>query len=614
MPLFTQRFLDEIRTRVSIVDVVSPYTQLRKMGREWRGLSPFNAEKTPSFFVNPEKNVFKCYSSGYGGDTIRFVQLKENLNFQEAVETLAHRFGISPEYEHGTPQEARKMSLSREIYAINALAVDYYHAAFLAQTPDGVKIRAFWTQTRKFPLDLAKEFLVGYAPTDAAGLIALLREKKHSPEALRECGLFFANGMHPRFRGRLMIPIRDVQKRVVGFAARQTPMTPTDIEYEKGKYVNSPETPVFKKGALLFNLDRAKEHVEEDGSFLLVEGQLDALRCWQCGLKSVVAPQGTAVTEAQIAALRNYRAGKLECLLDGDGAGQKATLEKLLPYALKAGMELSVLPLPEGADPDELLRDGGAAAFDSVRKNALSPMEFAARASLPHGRAPSPRERADAFANLAKLILLCDSEIAAQGYLRDAARFLGIDSTDAAHDFSALRRAHLRREARPILPEDATQEPEPEAPENEGSRQLTPADDELLLLVLNHDALAKAISESMRPDWVNTSALSGRLLDRILGALREGAIERVDQFDSLVETEEERAFLIDRYALPERFDDPNRAAQLAFASVQRAYYRSRRALLENQLANTRDAAEQQRLFNALFEIRKLIQNPEPLSV
>ena len=209
-------------------------------------------------------------------------------------------------------------------------------------------------EKRKFSPELADEFKVGAAEADGGGLAAAVRRKKFSDDAVRQCGLFFTRddamltpgAMKPRFRGRLMIPIRDHQGRVVAFTARQTELTPEDDPAREAKYVNSPETPIFTKGNLLFNLDRARSHVGEGKPFVLVEGQLDALRCWSVGLKTAVAPQGTAITEVQMALLRRYHP-QVECFFDSDAAGQKAAL-RFLPLALKAGVEARFLTLAGG--------------------------------------------------------------------------------------------------------------------------------------------------------------------------------------------------------------------------------------------------------------------------
>jgi DNA primase len=378
VPKIKRSSIDEVRARVSLYDVVAPYVTLKKAGAKWKGLSPFTQEKTPSFHVDPGKNLYYCFSSSQGGDIFKFVQTKENLGFQEAVEALAQRFGLTLEYEDdGRPREAQ--SVRKELFDLHEAATAHFHAAFLRNDDGGAFIRQYWVDSRRFDLALAKEFKIGWASPDGGGLLeALLKTKKFAPETFFACGLFFyregerdpARG-RPRFRGRLMIPIRDIQGRVIAFTARQTERTPADDSSREAKYVNSPETPLFRKGDVLFNLDRAHAPVREAGRFIMVEGQLDALRCWSTGIKFAVAPQGTAITENQFLLLRRY-AGRVDCLLDGDAAGQRAAL-RALPLAIKAGMEIRFLPLASDEDPDELFLEKGV---PPLQPHGKKPMRY----------------------------------------------------------------------------------------------------------------------------------------------------------------------------------------------------------------------------------------------
>ena len=355
MPAIKASSLRDLKARVNLLEVASRVVSMRKVGSRFRGLCPFHQEKTPSFYVNPENGFYKCFGCGKAGDAITFVRETEGLNFTEAVETLAKRFGVPLEYEAGSGPTREERSLRQELFDLHETAAEFFYQAFKGPGAAGDFLRAYWTGPRRFPLELADEFKIGAADAAGGELAALLR-RKYSEEALRQCGLFFAprdggplmlGALKPRFRGRLMIPIRDHQGRVVAFTARQTDLTPADDPAREAKYVNSPETPIFTKGNLLFNLDRARQHVGEDRPFLLVEGQLDALRCWQVGLTTAVAPQGTAITDTQLVLLRRYLP-QVECFLDGDSAGQKAAM-RLLPMALKAGLEVKFLVLQPGA-------------------------------------------------------------------------------------------------------------------------------------------------------------------------------------------------------------------------------------------------------------------------
>ena len=372
MPVIKPSCIRDLKLRVNIADVVSRVVTLRKAGAgRLKGLCPFHNEKTPSFHVDGDKGYYKCFGCGKAGDAITFVRETEQLNFSEAIEALGKRFGIPIEYEEGSGGPSREeRSLRQEIFDLHDVAAEHFFQAFKARDAAGEYMRALWTDKRRFPMEIADEFKIGAVDADGSGLGGALLRRKFSEEALRRCGLFFIyddaaitlHALRPRFRGRLMIPIRDHQGRVVAFTARQTELTPQDDPAREAKYVNSPETPIFTKGNLLFNLDRARTAVGDGKPFVLVEGQLDALRCWSVGLKTAIAPQGTSITESQLVLLRRYHT-QVECFFDSDSAGQKAAL-RFLPMALKAGLEVRFLAAAGDGkvDPDLLFLEKGIAA------------------------------------------------------------------------------------------------------------------------------------------------------------------------------------------------------------------------------------------------------------
>src|SRR5271154_1562773 len=347
MPVIKKSCVRELKLRVNLADVISRVVSLKKAGgSRLKGLCPFHNEKTPSFNVDADKGFYKCFGCGKAGDAITFVRETEQLSFTEAIEALGQRYGVAIEYEEGSGPTREERSLRQELFDLHDTAAGHFHDSFRAAGVPGDFMRDYWTRERRFEASLAEEFKIGAAAPDGGGLGAAVLKKKYSEDAIRQCGLFYirddamitVGALRPRFRGRLMIPIRDHQGRVVAFTARQTAQTPEDDPSREAKYVNSPETPIFTKGHLLFNLDRARTAVGEGKPFVMVEGQLDALRCWSVGLKTAVAPQGTSITEGQLALLRRYHA-EVECFFDSDGAGQKAGL-RLLPLALKAGIEV----------------------------------------------------------------------------------------------------------------------------------------------------------------------------------------------------------------------------------------------------------------------------------
>jgi DNA primase len=610
--------IDDLRARVNIVDVVSPYVTLKKAGAKWKGLSPFNHEKTPSFQVDPAKNLYYCFSSGQGGDIFKFVQTKENLSFFEAVETLAHRFGITLEYEDdGRPQVA--LSLRKELFDLHEAATVHFHQCFLRADAGGKFIRDYWEQQRKFDLSLAKEFKIGWAPPDGGGLLEVLLKRRISLESLQACGLFYyregerdpARG-RPRFRGRLMIPIRDIQGRVIAFTARQTAHTPTDDASHEAKYVNSPETPLFRKSDILFNLDRAHAPVREAGRFILVEGQLDALRCWSVGLTSAVAPQGTAITENQFALMRRY-AGRVDCLLDGDSAGQKAAL-RALPLALKAGLEIRYLVLPPESDPDELLLEKGAAVLAELDRTALSAMAFAMRSLLPMPN-PSAREKADALRSLFEMLAQSDSAILRDDYLAEACRLAGVERTAAERELARFLARPTQRVAPPLAESSPNNSPSSTSSKSEPfNDKLTTVEFELLVLGFHDESLMPAIAQLIDPQWIDTSSWAGRVLDRCLAAHREDAWPGADHLDELLETEEERQLLANLRSRPFQAEDPIQAVDECLKAIFEKYYRRELSQLRTRLANTPLAEKDTMaaLMARIKEVQQILRHPPKL--
>lgn len=587
MPRVTQSSIESIKHQVNLVDVVSPYVQLKRAGRSWKGLSPFTQEKTPSFYVHPDRGFYKCFSTGEGGDCFTFVMKQENLEFIEAVEFLAKKFNVTLEYEEGGPSR-EEVSLRKQLFELHELATTWFHQQFLESKEAG-PVRDYWKNQRGFTPETAKEVKIGYAPAARDALALHCKEHNVSTAAMHQSGLFFARDgesnheyFKSRFRGRLMIPIRDVQGRVVAFTARQLSQTPEDDPAREAKYVNSPETPIFHKGRILFGMDHARTHLKDGGSFLLVEGQLDAIRCWSVGLHTAVAPQGTAITDDQLHLMRRYDPSSIECLLDGDSAGRKAAL-RALPLAFKAGLEFRFLLLPEKADPDDLLREQGADALEPLRKTAKSGIELAISDSLPEGRAPTTHEKTTALRTIFELLHHVPSEVAREDYIQIAARLVGVDPQAALRDFQKV--------AAPRPAYQGEQPPQEAAPKAPKDPLLTQATWELLWLVLHHPEYANKLSEIIDYEWINTTSITGRLLTRLLAELREGLIESVEQIESIIDSVEERQLLADIHARDLNVEIPSRHIEFCLGSLRRNYVEAQVKKLRQQSMNAPPEAQ-----------------------
>ncbi len=588
MPVIKPTCVRDLKLRVNLADVVSRVVTLKKAGAgRLKGLCPFHNEKTPSFNVDADKGFYKCFGCGKAGDLISFVRETEQLGFTEAVEALGQRFNVVIEYEAGSGGPSREeRSLRQEIFDLHELAAEHYHQAFKAATPTGEFMRSYWVEQRRFDPALADEFKIGAAAAVDEGLGALLLRRKFSEEAIRQCGLFFVRdgalltlgSLKPRFRGRLMIPIRDHQGRVVAFTARQTGLTPADDPAREAKYVNSPETPVFTKGHLLFNLDRARTAVGEGRPFLLVEGQLDALRCWSVGLKAALAPQGTSITEPQLVLLRRYHT-QVECLLDGDSAGQKAAL-RFLPMALKAGLEVRFLLLAPGDDPDSLFHERGLAAYEELRRGALSAMAFACRAALPDPGAASAELKTRAAQTLLELVAAAEGEVARSEFLAEAAAHLRLAPAALQRDFQSL----LARQSRQAAGRPAAAHPAP-APAPAAANTGQSPEHHLLILCLHFEALGKALAAALPHEWIDPSHPAGVLLSRFLGEFEHDTWPGRDHLDPLLETADEKtlaaSLLFDRPAI----DDPVKVATEGLRQLRTRALEPRLRQIELALAN-----------------------------
>jgi DNA primase len=564
MPLVKPSCVRELRTRVNIVDVISRSVTLKKAGSRFKGLCPFHQEKSPSFHVNPDMGVYKCFGCGKSGDLITFVRETEGLNFIETIEALGQRFHIPIEYEAGSGPTREERSLRQELFELHDVAAQHFHDEFRSDSKTGQWMRNYWVDDRKFSAELAEEFKVGAADANGSGLGALLLERKFSEAALRQCGLFFIyddatislRSLRHRFRGRLMIPIRDHQGRVVAFTARQTELTPDSDPAKDAKYVNSPETPIFTKSHLLFNLDRARTEAKPGHPFVMVEGQLDCLRAYSVGLKTAVAPQGTSITEGQLALLHRYH-HQVECFFDGDSAGQKAAL-RFLPMALKAGLEVKFIVGDDDGklDPDLLMMAEGLSGYEAIRETALSAMSFACRALVPAGRDARPEEKTAALSSLFEIVMAAESEVARSEFLKEASTHLGLSLSALAADFERHRRQRSRRFS-PPGPE-ASPDASPPAP-NTGN--ISP-EEHILLICLHFEAFGKPLSIALPHDWIDTSHPAGALLNRVLAEFEQdawpGTRELADS--GILETPEEKALAASLLFDTPQMDDPAKVA------------------------------------------------------
>lgn len=496
-PASSDEVKERIRNAVDIVQVIGERVALRRVGRRYSGLCPFHQERTPSFSVNPEWQIWHCFGCGKGGDVFSFLMELDKLTFPEALKELADRAGIElPRREATAGSELRD-----RLHQANALARDFYRAELL--TPDGAAARGYLAQ-RGFEGEILERFEIGWAPARWDGLLTALG-KLLPVKTLEDAGLVLrrgdGSGHYDRFRNRVLFPIATGTGRTAGFGARALAAEDTP------KYLNSPETAVFRKGSLLFGLSLARKAVRERKQVIVTEGYLDAMRLHRVGLDHAVSACGTALTAEQARLLARLEP-EVVLLYDGDDAGIRAADRALEPL-LEAGLPVRVCTLPPGEDPDSFVREKGAAALRALlEERALDVPAFLAESKLTGDPAknPSPEARARRFVSLLARVR---DPIRRQFLLRRGADVFRMDESLLLEAVRGTRRAPspggsapaptAARAGRSAAP--APRAPGGAAPAPDAGEPLDPVERELACRALTEEGALAEVAERGGVGW-----------------------------------------------------------------------------------------------------------------
>jgi len=355
--------IQAVQQTADILEVVEDYLPLKKKGQNWWALSPFTDEKTPSFSVSPQKGIYKCFSTGKGGDAISFVMEMEGVGFIEAVKTLAKKYNIAFEEKELTPEQKEEVGIKESMYIVLNYASEVFED-LLNNHDDGKAIGLSYFRERGFLGKTVKTFGLGYALDNWHNFLQKAQEKGYKTEILEKAGLVLKNekGNHyDRFRGRVMFPIHSVTGRVVGFGAR------TLKKDEKPKYINSPESEVYHKSEILYGIFQAKKAIRDQNNCYLVEGYTDVISLHQAGIENVVASSGTSLTEEQIKLIGRFTKN-ITVLYDGDPAGIKASMRGV-DLILERGLDVKIVTFPNGEDPDTYVQKLGGEKFKEYLKS-----------------------------------------------------------------------------------------------------------------------------------------------------------------------------------------------------------------------------------------------------
>lgn len=413
---------DDVKSRLDITDVVGSRITLKKAGRNFKALCPFHNEKTPSFIVSPDRQTFKCFGCGKGGSVIDFIMEYEHLEFPEALELLAAQAGVTLT---NRPADTPQSRLRRRILDVNHLAAEFYHY-LLTKHALGERARDY-LKNRGISDKAVKTFMLGYSPNSWDGLFKFLLRKGYDAELLEKAGLVIrstrtysdsARNYYDRFRGRVMFALRDHRGGTVGFSGRLL-----DTNAKEAKYINSPETPVYIKGNVLYGLDVTRDAIRTEGEAIIMEGEFDVISSFQEGISNAVAIKGSALTEAHVALLKRFTE-KLTFALDSDLAGDAAA-RRGIAIADSAGLDLKVVVIPKGKDPDEAVRED-AAAFKKAVSSAIPIYDYYILSAVNRHDKTSPFGKKKIGAELLPVLAEISNPIVQAHYVKKLAETLDV--------------------------------------------------------------------------------------------------------------------------------------------------------------------------------------------
>ena len=444
--------IDEIRDRTDIVTVISDHVVLKKVGKNFKGLCPFHSEKTPSFSVSPEKRIYHCFGCGVGGNVFKFLMEIQSISFPEVLKVMAERAGIPlprNSSDHSTdPGHKERESLRK----LNEAATRYFQS--LLKNPEGGLSARNYLTSRHFDAETLERYRVGWAAPTWKGLLTHVQQKSSvTQEQLLKSGLIIqkedSSTVYDRFRGRVIFPIKDLHSNIIGFGGRSI------NEEDQPKYLNSPETLLYQKSETLFGMDQAKQAIRKENQVILVEGYFDQMRAVQHGIEYVVATCGTALTAKQASMLRNHAETAI-LIFDSDSAGRSAA-EKGFDILLEHGMNVKIVVLPEGQDPDSFIQEQGAESFLEKVRNAKPFMESYIDALVRESPGQTPADKVKMANQILPLLVKIKNTVERSAWLEKFTSKTNIDDRTFLKELSKAltqnqpRLAETKSELAPIL-------------------------------------------------------------------------------------------------------------------------------------------------------------------
>ena len=584
--LISQSTLEQIRAANDIVEVIGSYLPLKRAGANFVTLCPFHREKTPSFNVNPHRQIFHCFGCHKGGDVFTFVKEYENLPFTDAVRRLAERAGIPLEFER-TEGYQQAQHLKETLWQMHEQITQRWQGALLNEA--GGQIARDYLKKRGVSDEAVKLFRLGYAPEFWDDTVNWAKSKNYPLGIVEQAGLILrkeqSDHYYDRFRGRLIFPICDEQGRVIGFSGRVL-----SGDEKTAKYVNSPETPIFTKGKVFFGLDKSKRAILDACFAIVCEGQLDLIACYMGGVRNIVAPQGTAFTPEHARILKRYVDEVVLCF-DSDDAGQNAA-SRALDSLLAAGLAVRVAVVPSPHDPDSFIKERGGAAFQELIAKAEGFFDFYLKRLLTIFDPFSDSGRVQIVRSMGEMITKTNSEVLLDTYANRTAQRLGVNQESIRAEFFKLK------PSKPISIEVA----QVTSVQNENP----PPKPELWLLrfiLAGDDYVAKA-AEQLDLNWLTHPGIR-QILSARFTAERQGTWKGIPSLLEQFHDPALQAMIAE--AITERVPQKNLESQI-FRTIEQfrnEYIEREIAALQQQISPDLSSEEFQALTNKIIQLRTL---------
>ena len=582
----SENILEDILSRVDIVEVISGYMPLKRAGRNFKALCPFHHEKTPSFMVSPDRQIYHCFGCGESGNAFRFLMRYERLEFPESVEILAKKAGVVlPAVQ---PQDTKTASLITLLYKINELAASFYQNNL--SLPEGLPAKNYLLK-RGIKEETIKTFKLGVASERWDALINHLRQKNISLSLLEKAGLILAKdggGYYDRFRNRIIFPIFDIKSRPIGFGARILLKENGDL----AKYVNSPETPIYTKGKNLYGLNFTKDAIRENDCVVIVEGYLDFIIPYQEGVQNIVASLGTALTVEQVRLLKRYTRNVV-MVYDPDDAGQLATL-RTLDIFIEEEMEVKIVSLPQGFDPDLFVRRSGAQGFKEKIEQAKGLFDYKLGILKTHYNAEEIEGKAKVSREMLETINKFKNAVLKSEYIKRLAQELDIKED------ALLQESRKIKEQRPYVDADM--------PVNKKALNINPTEKLLIKLMLEETELIHRIKDNLEPADFQDERTS-RIVSIMFDLLEQGKNIEPRLLMNHLSEEDMAQVVCESMFLPDGLSSENKEKVIddCIQRLKNEKLRLKRHNLHNQIKTAQHLGDEGKLERLMQEFHHLIK-------